>query len=124
MSTSREYEVVLTPEAEGGFSVAVPALPGCASQGETREEALSMIREAIEAYIESLVAHGDPIPGPSARALRLEARSGQGEPPRLPASDHAHRVVVPMHGRDLAKGTLNQIVSVSGLDRAEFLKLL
>ncbi len=38
--------------------------------------------------------------------------------------DHAHRVVVPMHGRDLAKGTLNQIVNASGLDRAEFLKLL
>lgn len=64
MSTSCEYEVVLTPRGEGGFSVAVPALPGCASQGETREEALSMIREAIEAYIESLVAHRDPIPAP------------------------------------------------------------
>lgn len=64
MSTSREYEVVLTPEAEGAFSVAVPALPGCTSQGETREEALSMIREAIEVHIESLVAHDDPIPGP------------------------------------------------------------
>lgn len=38
--------------------------------------------------------------------------------------DHAHRVVVPMHSRDLAKGTLNQIVSASGLDRAEFLELL
>jgi predicted RNase H-like HicB family nuclease len=59
-----EYEVVLTPEAEGKFSVAVPTLPGCASQGETREEALSMIREAIEVYIESLDAPGDPIPGP------------------------------------------------------------
>gem|GEM_PF-4173237 len=34
------------------------------SLGETREEALSMIREAIEVYIESLVAHGDSIPGP------------------------------------------------------------
>jgi predicted RNase H-like HicB family nuclease len=64
MSTPREYEVVLTPEAEDGFSVAVPALPGCTSQGATREEALSMIREAIEPYIESLVAHGDPMPGP------------------------------------------------------------
>jgi predicted RNase H-like HicB family nuclease len=42
----------------------VPALPGCTSQGETREEVISMIREAIEVYIESLVAHGDPIPGP------------------------------------------------------------
>lgn len=63
MSTSREYKVVLTPEAKGGYSVAAPALPGCTSQGGTREEALSMIREAIEAYIESLVAHGDPVPG-------------------------------------------------------------
>lgn len=65
MPISREYEVVLTPEAEGGFSVTVPALPGCASQGGTREEALSMIREAIEVSIESLIAHGDPIPGPA-----------------------------------------------------------
>jgi len=63
MPISREYEVVLTPEAEGGFGVTVPALPGCASQGGTREEALSMIREAIEVSIESLIAHGDPIPG-------------------------------------------------------------
>ena len=62
--SSREYEVVLTPEEEGGYSVTVPALPGCISQGQSREEALAMIREAIELYIESLEAHGDPIPGP------------------------------------------------------------
>lgn len=64
MATPREYEVVLTAEDDGGYSVSVPALPGCTSQGETRDEALAMIREAIEVYIESLVAHGDPIPGP------------------------------------------------------------
>jgi predicted RNase H-like HicB family nuclease len=61
---SREYEVVLTREPDGGYSVTVPALPGCASQGETRAEALLMIREAIEAYLDSLDAHGDPVPGP------------------------------------------------------------
>ncbi len=38
--------------------------------------------------------------------------------------DHGHRVVVPLHGRDLAKGTLNQIIEASGVDRDEFLKLL
>jgi predicted RNA binding protein YcfA (HicA-like mRNA interferase family) len=38
--------------------------------------------------------------------------------------DHPHRVVVPMHARDLAKGTLNQIVDTSGLSREEFLRLL
>ena len=64
MPVPREYEVVLTPEERGGYSVAVPALPGCVSQGETREQALAMVREAIEAYLESLAAHGDPIPGP------------------------------------------------------------
>jgi antitoxin HicB len=61
---AREYEVVLTREDGGGYSVTVPALPGCVSQGETREEALAMIREAIEGYLESLAAHGDPLPGP------------------------------------------------------------
>lgn len=61
---SREYEVVLTPEDGGGYSVTVPALPGCVSQGESREEALAMIREAIEGYLESLAAHDDPLPGP------------------------------------------------------------
>jgi predicted RNase H-like HicB family nuclease len=61
---SREYEVVLTPEEGGGYSVVVPRLPGCVSQGETREQALAMVREAIELYLESLEVHGDPIPGP------------------------------------------------------------
>jgi predicted RNase H-like HicB family nuclease len=62
MADSRAFEVVLTPEEEGGYSVSVPGLPGCFSQGENREEALAMIREAIELYIESLRAHDDPIP--------------------------------------------------------------
>jgi antitoxin HicB len=61
---SREYELVLIPEGEGGYSVTVPALPGCVSQGETREEALAMIREAIEGYLESLEAHGDELTRP------------------------------------------------------------
>jgi predicted RNA binding protein YcfA (HicA-like mRNA interferase family) len=39
-------------------------------------------------------------------------------------SDHRHRVVVPMHARDLARGTLNAIIAASGVSREEFLKLL
>lgn len=65
MATSREFEVVLTPEEGGGYSVSVPALPGCTSQGASREEALAMIREAIELYLESLEAHSDPLPAPA-----------------------------------------------------------
>ncbi len=47
-----EYTVVFQEEKEGGFSVWVPSLPGCASQGETFEEALDNVKEAIELYLE------------------------------------------------------------------------
>ena len=56
------YSVVLTSDESGGFVVSVPMLPGCVSQGETREEALANIREAASAYVESLIAHGEEIP--------------------------------------------------------------
>ncbi|MDQ3284093.1 MAG: type II toxin-antitoxin system HicB family antitoxin [Acidobacteriota bacterium] len=44
--------IVLQPSEEGGFTISVPALPGCISEGETRDEALQNIREAIELYLE------------------------------------------------------------------------
>jgi predicted RNase H-like HicB family nuclease len=56
------YTVVLERESDGGFVVSVPALPGCVSQGDTRADALSNIREAIELYLEDCRAAGDPIP--------------------------------------------------------------
>lgn len=49
---SLEYKVVLEPSDDGGFTVYAPALPGCVSEGDTREEALANIREAIELYLE------------------------------------------------------------------------
>jgi predicted RNase H-like HicB family nuclease len=48
------FKVVLEAEEEGGYSVHCPELPGCHSQGETIEEALDNVREAIECYLESL----------------------------------------------------------------------
>jgi antitoxin HicB len=56
-------QVLLIPDSEvGGFTVEVPSLPGCISEGDTREEALANIKEAIEAYIESMIKHGEEIP--------------------------------------------------------------
>ncbi|MCB0200659.1 MAG: type II toxin-antitoxin system HicB family antitoxin [Anaerolineae bacterium] len=56
------YRVLLTKELEGGYTVTVPSLPGCVTYGDTVDEAISMAREAIDLYLESLEAHGDPIP--------------------------------------------------------------
>lgn len=62
MVSAREYEVVLSPEPEGGFSVSVPDLPGCHTQGETRDEALAMVKEAIEGYLEVMEEEGWEVP--------------------------------------------------------------
>ena len=57
-----KYKVVLEPQEEGGYTVYVPTLPGCVSQGETSEEAMANIREVIEIYLESLRDRGISIP--------------------------------------------------------------
>ena len=57
-----KYRVTIEPDEDGIFVAEVPALPGCITQGATRQEALTNAKEAIELYIESLEAHGDPIP--------------------------------------------------------------
>ena len=56
------YTVELNPQKEGGYTVIVPALPGCISEGDTAEEALKNIRHAVEGYIKSLIKHGRKIP--------------------------------------------------------------
>ena len=53
------YDVVLE-ESDEGFSAHCPALPGCWSEGDTREEALENIREAIQDYLACILGHPDP----------------------------------------------------------------
>jgi antitoxin HicB len=57
-----KYTVILQRESDGGYVVTVPALPGCVSQGDSREQALGNIEEAIELYLEDVQAAGEPIP--------------------------------------------------------------
>ena len=59
-----KYRVLIEQDEDGMYVAEVPSLPGCISQGQTREEAVENAREAIAAYLESLEAHGDPIPPP------------------------------------------------------------
>jgi len=59
----RTYTIILEPDLEDdGYTVTVPTLPGCITQGETVEQCLERAREAIEGYIESLKADGKPVP--------------------------------------------------------------
>jgi predicted RNase H-like HicB family nuclease len=56
------YRIRLLKEEEGGYTVVVPALPGCVTFGGTFEEAISMAKEAIEGYIETLIDLGKDVP--------------------------------------------------------------
>ncbi len=59
------YKILLHKEAEGGFTVSVPALPGCITYGEDVDEAIAMAKEAIELYILELQERGEDIPDDS-----------------------------------------------------------
>jgi predicted RNase H-like HicB family nuclease len=61
------YTVILEREADGGYVAKVPALPGCVSQGDTRDAALRNIREAIELHIEDCRDAGDSVPREAGR---------------------------------------------------------
>jgi predicted RNase H-like HicB family nuclease len=57
------FTVILTPDEEdGGYVVECPSLPGCVSEGETVEEALANVKEAIEGCLESLASRHEPLP--------------------------------------------------------------
>ena len=59
----RRYSLLLIPDLEeGGYTVRVPALPGCVTEGDTLEEALDNAREAIQLYLEVVHERGEPIP--------------------------------------------------------------
>ena len=63
------YTVILRREEDGRYVATVPVLPGCVSQGDTREEALKNIEEAIEVYLEDVRAAGESVPVEDERAF-------------------------------------------------------
>jgi predicted RNase H-like HicB family nuclease len=64
-----KYRVLIEQDEDGVFVAEVPSLPGCISQGDTRAGALENVREAISVYLESLEAHGEPVPPPITEEL-------------------------------------------------------
>ena len=71
MRRRHDYTVIFEKEPEGGYTVLVPSLPGCITYGKTIAEARRMAREAIQAYVESLMKHGEAIPEDSVTAIEF-----------------------------------------------------
>jgi antitoxin HicB len=64
-----KFRVMIAPDEDGVFVAECPVLPGCISQGKTRDEAVANIRDAIQGYLHSLEKHNEPIPGPVAEEI-------------------------------------------------------
>ncbi|MGH8470523.1 MAG: type II toxin-antitoxin system HicB family antitoxin [Gammaproteobacteria bacterium] len=75
------FLVYLEPAEEGGYIVSAPALPGCVTQGETREEALTMVQDAIHGYILSLSMANRCLPAMRRASSRLLKLKRLHEPP-------------------------------------------
>ena len=71
--TLHRYAVILEPGEDGYIVAHAPALPGLWTQGITRADAIKNAREAIELYVESLRAHGEPIPAEDAELVEVAA---------------------------------------------------
>ncbi len=57
-----KYRVMIERDEDGMYVAKVPDLPGCATEGKTRKELMKNVKEAIQAYLEALKKHGDPVP--------------------------------------------------------------
>jgi len=98
---SLPYKIELHPASEGGFVVSIPDLPGCISQGETVEEAMTMINDAKEAWIETALEDGCEVPEPAPGANEYSGKFNL----RIPKSLH----------RDLARKADEEKVSLNAL---------
>ena len=79
-SVKLAYTVRFEPAEEGGYTVTVPALPGCVTEGDTYEDALAMAEEAIAGYLEALRKLRKPIPIEGAPRGPLDSRVVVDEP--------------------------------------------
>ena len=145
-----KYRVLLQPDEDGQFVAEVPALPGCISQGKSRDEALRNVKEAIALYLESLQAHGDAVPPPHSGGDRRGRERRLSVLPRISGREAVkafaklgyvfdrqrgshiilrhvrspfRRLVVPDHP-GIAKGALRALIREAGISVEEFRELL
>jgi predicted RNase H-like HicB family nuclease len=67
--------LVIVEKSENGFGAYVPDLPGCIAAGETREEVITLIQEAIEFHIDGLKRSGDPVPRPRSQSELVDVHA-------------------------------------------------
>ena len=73
MSEKRLFEAIVEEQEEGGYVASVPDLPGLWTQGDTRDEAIAMVKDAVAGYLETLEELGMALPRPHREKITIEA---------------------------------------------------
>ena len=68
-----KYRILIQQDEDGVFVAKCPSLPGCISQGKTREDALTNIKDAVRGYLESLKKHDEPLPNIEEELVEVSA---------------------------------------------------
>jgi antitoxin HicB len=68
-----KYRILIQRDEDGVFVAKCPSLPGCISQGKTREDALTNIKDAVRGYLESLKKHDEPLPNVEEELVEVSA---------------------------------------------------
>ena len=68
-----KYRVLIQQDEDGIFVAKCPSLPGCISQGKTREESLTNIKDAVNGYLQSLKKHNEPLPNIEEELVEVSA---------------------------------------------------
>jgi len=66
-----KLKVILEPSPEGGYTIVVPSLPGCITEGETKEEALANVQESVELYLEPVEDDSDFAPNEETKEVKI-----------------------------------------------------
>ena len=83
MKKTYAYVIHLEPAEEGGYTVTIPALPGCVTEGDTFDEAIAMAQDCIKGHLESLAKDGQPIPEEPAPSGAVDVRVEVAAPAQL-----------------------------------------
>ncbi len=117
------YIALLHPEEDGGYSVSFPDFPGCATQGETLDEAAQMAQEAIEGHVECLLEMGQPLQAPTTlEVLRSRPETAESLAIVVKAPERAPRYVrvsITVPEKDLRE--IDAFAKAHGTPRSSFL---
>jgi predicted RNase H-like HicB family nuclease len=135
MSQPTTFQLILVPQPEGGYIVHIPEVPSLHTEGDTRDDARLMAKDALIGYFNTLYEHGWFAPACCHEQVTIQSRSPDEPAPPGPAwpperhrflvhPDRRDVIAIPAHDRPIKPGLLLAILNTAGISRERLDELL